>query len=171
MNPWVRKILGLALLAPMHVGAEGWMDRVQERLAFGSSDGSIRARISGSVELEAYAIGTPVSDLVFADHDFVNPRLVVYLDAQVGESLYVFGQARLDRRFDPTDKGSLRPRLDELAVRWTPGGSQKLTFQLGQFATVVGQWPRRHRWPTTTCSASGTARRPIRSRHSWSGRM
>lgn len=144
MSAVARCLFALVLLMPARGSAEGWLDRVHEHLAFGSRDGTIRARISGSVELEAYAIQDPVSDLVFSARDFVNPRLVLYLDAQVGRSIYLFGQARVDRRFDPTDKGSLRPRLDELAVRWTPGGDQRFTLQAGQFATVVGQWPRRH---------------------------
>lgn len=144
MNARIASIVGITLLAQGMTWAEGTFDRLRERLEFGSHDGWFRARLSGSLELEAYAIQHPVSDLVFSARDFINPRLVLSLDAQLGDSIYVFGQARLDRRFDPTDAGPLRPRLDELAVRWSPGGSQKITFQAGQFATVVGQWPRRH---------------------------
>ena len=144
MNPrgWVT--LALLVLAGGEAPAETWLDELGEALTFGSGDGRVRGRITGSLELEAFALQEPVSDLVFSDRDFINPRLVLYLDAQVGRSLYAFGQVRIDRRFDPTDRGDLRPRLDELAVRWTPRADARVTLQAGQFATVVGQWPRRH---------------------------
>src|SRR5690606_307714 len=121
MNARIASIVGITLLAQGMTWAEGTFDRLRERLEFGSHDGWFRARLSGSLELEAYAIQHPVSDLVFSARDFINPRLVLSLDAQLGDSIYVFGQARLDRRFDPTDAGPLRPRLDELAVRRSPG--------------------------------------------------
>lgn len=138
------RLFALTLLLASPAPAERLLDRIGEALTFGSADGAVRAQLRGSLELEGFLLSQPVSDLVFADRDFLNPRLVLFLDAQVGRRWYAFAQARIDRRFDPTDHGELRPRLDEWAVRWTPPTGHRFSVQVGQFATVIGHWPRRH---------------------------
>src|SRR5262249_16438730 len=72
-----------------------------------------------------------------------NPRLTLFLDAQLGSQVYFFAQARLDRGFDPTDDGA-QVRLDEYALRITPWQDGRFTLQVGKFATVVGDWVPRH---------------------------
>lgn len=119
-------------------------DRLAEALAWNSADGQRRARVSGLLDLEAYAFQLPAPGLIASERDtLLNPRLTVFLDAQWGESLYAFGQARLDRGFDPGER-SIEGRLDEFAVRWSPAGRREFTVQLGKFATVVGNWTARH---------------------------
>jgi hypothetical protein len=52
-------------------------------------------------------------------------------------------QGRGDRGFDPAVGGG-EGRLDEYALRLTPGTDGRFNLQVGKFATVVGNWVRRH---------------------------
>jgi hypothetical protein len=53
-------------------------------------------------------------------NDLFNPRLSLFVDAQLGPKLYFFSQLRFDRAFDPTDHPTAEVRLDEYALRYTP---------------------------------------------------
>jgi hypothetical protein len=87
----------------------------------------------------------PAPGVIHAERaEFWAPRLSVFLDAQLGSMVYVFAQARADRGFDPRDEGSGRVRLDEYALRFTPSRHGHFNVQVGQFATVVGNWTARH---------------------------
>ncbi|MGH7938205.1 MAG: hypothetical protein ACREFG_06840, partial [Chthoniobacterales bacterium] len=55
----------------------------------------------------------------------------------------VFAQASADRGFDPSDEGA-QVRLDEYFVRYSTGKNARVSFQAGQFATVIGNWVQRH---------------------------
>src|SRR6266567_1025556 len=72
-----------------------------------------------------------------------NPRLTLFLDAQYGSQIYFFAQSRLDRGFDPSDRGA-QVRLDEYALRITPWDDGRFALQIGKFATVIGNWVPRH---------------------------
>src|SRR5229473_3325865 len=72
-----------------------------------------------------------------------NPRLTLFLDAQYGSQVYFFAQARLDRGFDPSDRGA-QIRLDEYALRITLWDDGRCALQIGKFATVIGNWVPRH---------------------------
>ena len=68
------------------------------------------------------------------------------MDARWSNYLYFFGQVRLDRGFDPSDEGA-QVRIDEYFLRYKPFGNARLNFQIGKFATVVGNWvPRHYSW-------------------------
>lgn len=115
-----------------------------ERLAFSSPDGAKRARLSGSVVLEGHQASAPTADLIFADTEYLfTPRFELNLDAQVGAAVYGFAQLRVDRGFDPSAE-DLEVRWDEYAIRWSAPGSSPVSVQAGKFATVVGNWTRRH---------------------------
>ncbi len=89
-----------------------------------------------------YLIDQPAPALIYTDNDSLfNPRLTVFLDAQIGSQFYVFAQTRFDRGFDPSDGGA-QVRLDEYFVRYRP--TKYFNLQIGQFATVVGNWVQRH---------------------------
>jgi hypothetical protein len=104
----------------------------------------VRARVSGTLDLEGYRFSQPEPGLIVAaGQALFNPRLTVFLDAQLGGHAYVFVQGRADRGFDPTD-GSAEGRLDEYALRLTPWDDGRFNLQVGKFATVVGTWVRRH---------------------------
>ncbi|MDO8540802.1 MAG: hypothetical protein Q7S40_10235 [Opitutaceae bacterium] len=141
---WLFRAALLLTLAVEARAAEDFLDAVEQALSFASSDGQLRARFSGTVELEAYTFPGPAPWLLQSDEGtLVAPRLTAFLDAQWGPHVYAFVQARADRGFDPTD-GDGEARLDEYAVRVTPWLDSRLNVQLGKFATVVGSWAARH---------------------------
>lgn len=116
------------------------MDTVTGKLSLSNARGDVRARLSGSQELEYY--------------QFFQPRTTVYLDARAGSSWYGFVEWRMDRGYDPRGDRGLRGRLDQYALRFTPWSDGRLSMQAGKFATVVGQWTRRyHSWQNAFISA------------------
>lgn len=135
--------LALAIAAPARASDE-FFDRLADSLVFNSAGGGFRARVSGTLDLEAYRVQAPAPGLIYTAGDSLfNPRLTLFLDAQAGGRIYFFAQARADRGFDPSDR-SLRGRLDEYAVRVAPWTGANLSVQAGKFATVVGSWVPRH---------------------------
>jgi hypothetical protein len=136
--------LGCLVLAGAASGAEDFFDRLRDALTATSPSGTTSARLSGTLDLEYYALPYPAPGLVYTrERHLFNPRLTVFLDAQLGPRVYGFVQARADRGFDPSD-GDLRARLDEYALRYTPGRDGSVSVQAGKFATVVGSWVLRH---------------------------
>lgn len=138
------------LLAPLlacasaTLSAQEFFDTLGERLSFSAFDDQVRARVSGMLDLEYYHFEQPAPALIDASgNDLFNPRLTLFLDAQLGPAVYFFSQTRFDRAFDPTDRGP-QIRLDEYALRVTPWEDGRLSFQVGKFATVIGQWVGRH---------------------------
>ena len=132
-----------ALSAPRAV-AEDFMDRVDDLLTLSLAGGNVKARLSGLIDLEAYALPQPAPGLIFTErYSLFNPRLTLFLDLQLGPHVYAFVQARADQGFDP---GYLPYRVapDEYAVRCTPWDDGRLSIQIGKFATVFGTWAPRH---------------------------
>ena len=124
--------------------AQDFLDRVDEALTFTGFNDNVRARLSGTLDLEGYYFRGPAPGLIRTTSDALfNPRLSLFFDAQVGPQVYVFAQTRVDRGFDPSDHGA-QLRLDEYAVRFTPWEDGRLNVQLGVFSTVVGNWIPRH---------------------------
>ena len=138
-----RLALVLALLLTSHMTARAeFFEKVHDALSLNDSRDRFHFQLSGLVDLETYFIDQPAPGLIFSDRDFLfNPRLRLFLDAQIGSKIYLFAQARVDRGFDPSDDGA-QIRLDEYFLRYTPAKS--VNFQIGQFATVVGNWVARH---------------------------
>ena len=119
-------------------------DRLDNALTISAFQDNLRTRLSGTVDLEFYNFQQPPPGLIDSNIDnLLNYRLSLFVDAQFGSQFYVFAQTRLDRGFDPTDHGA-DIRLDEYALRVTPWTDGRFTFQIGQFATVVGNWVPRH---------------------------
>jgi hypothetical protein len=118
------------------------LQKIHNALSLSDPDHRFHLQLSGLVDLETYFIDQPAPALLFADGDFLlNPRFTLFLDAQLGSQIYVFAQTRVDRGFDPSDGGA-ELRLDEYFLRYSPARS--INFQIGQFATVVGNWVSRH---------------------------
>ena len=119
-------------------------DRLDAALTVAAFQDNFRARLSGTIDLEFYNFEQPAPGLIDSSSDnLFNPRLTLFLDAQIGSQIYFFTQARLDRGFDPSDQGA-QVRLDEYALRITPWTDGRFTLQLGKFATVIGNWVPRH---------------------------
>src|SRR5262245_29134997 len=118
MNRRVPAVILILALSPMAVWAQegDWLERLGDSLTFASSDGSIRARASGTFEVDAYYSPATRADLRFfdgTDETLVAPRLCLFLDAQCGEHVYAFAQIRVDRGLDPADE-PLEIRFEEL---------------------------------------------------------
>src|SRR6266851_1529426 len=138
--------LGLCLLACTARAFEidDYFDRLDSALTVAAFHDNLRARVSGTIDIEVYHFDQPAPGLIDSKIDkLFNPRLTLFLDAQLGRWIYFFAESRLDRRFDPSDHGA-QVRLDEHAIRITPWEDGRLTLQVGKFATVVGNWVPRH---------------------------
>jgi hypothetical protein len=134
----------VAVCAIQGARAEDFLDRVDEALTFTSSDDNLRARLSGTLDLEGYLFrGTAPGLIQTTSESLFNPRLSLFIDAQLGPQVYLFVQSRVDRGFEASDQGA-QLRLDEYAVRFTPWKDGRFNLQIGQFSTVVGKWVERH---------------------------
>jgi hypothetical protein len=123
---------------------DDFIDRLDTALTISAFQDNLRARLSGTLDLEFYNFEQPPPGLIISDSDnLFNPRLTLFLDTQIGSQVYFFAQSRLDRGFDPSDQGA-QVRVDEYALRVTPWDDGRLTAQIGKFATVVGNWVPRH---------------------------
>lgn len=139
-------LLGICLLlAALRAScAQDFVDRIDQALTISTFHDEVRARLSGLLDLEYYNFSQPPPGRIRADgHDLFNPRLSMFLDAQLGSHVYYFTQARFDQGFDPSDRGT-QVRLDEYAFRVTPWSDGRFNLQVGKFATVVGGWIERH---------------------------
>jgi hypothetical protein len=124
--------------------AQELLDTVDQALSFSIAHDQVRGRFSGLIDLEGYEFSQPAPGLIFSDHHALfNPRLSLFLDSQLGPKFYFFAQARFDRGFDPADD-PFEARLDEYALRFTPWEDGRFNVQIGQFATIVGNWIPRH---------------------------
>jgi hypothetical protein len=139
-----------ALILCLSAGSAGaldlddFLDRLDTTLTVSAFDDNLRARLSGTIDVEFYHFQQPAPGLINSQIDnLFNPRLTLFLDAQLGHQIYFFAQSRLDRGFDPSDKGA-QVRLDEYALRFTPWDDGRFNLQVGKFATVVGNWVPRH---------------------------
>jgi hypothetical protein len=140
----VLALLCAIALAGTARGQDDVIDRVDEQLSFSSQGDAVRARISGTLDLEGYSLNQPDSELLYPEgREFFAPRLSLFLDAQIGSRVYVFVQARGDTGFDPGEEGQ-DIRMDEYVLRYTPWESGALNIQVGKFATMVGNWTPRH---------------------------
>lgn len=120
------------------------MDQLDEALTVSAFSNDLRARLSGTLDLEEYYFPHSPPGLIEADGDTLfNTRLTLFLDAQLGPRVYAFAQARADQGFDPRE-GPMEVRLDEYAIRLTPWDDGRFNLQIGQFATVAGGWINRH---------------------------
>ncbi len=143
MKP-LRLLACLPLLAAAARANDEFFDRLQEALTVSAAEGRVRARASGTVDLEGYDLQQPAPGLLqTAGRALFAPRVTTFLDAQVGPRIYAFAQMRVDRGFD-AGRRPLEARLDELAVRVRPWAGRHFNFQLGRFGTVVGNWVNRH---------------------------
>ena len=143
----MKLLRGLAFLVACTAYAtepDDFLDRLDTALTIASFHDNLRLRLSGTIDLEAYHLQQPAPGLIDSKIDnLFNPRLTLFLDAQIGSHIYFFTQARLDRGFDPSDHGA-QVRLDEYALRVTPWDDGRFTLQVGKFATVVGNFVPRH---------------------------
>src|SRR5690349_12718953 len=105
-------------------------DRLDNTLTVSLFQDNLRLRLSGTLDLEFYNFEQPAPGLIDSETDnLFNPRLTLFLDAQLGSQIYFFAQTRIDRGFDPTDFGA-NIRLDEYATRFTPWQDGRFSLQI-----------------------------------------
>jgi hypothetical protein len=135
---------GTLLFATRVSASEYIWDDIDSALSYSGFNNEVRARLSGTLDLEQYWFETPPPDLIYSPSNrLATQRLSLFLDAQVGAKIYIFAQMRVDRGFDPSN-GPLRGRLDEYALRYNVFADGRLNLEAGKFGTVVGNWIRRH---------------------------
>ena len=138
---WLALILAMSAMCRLSARAD-FFEKVHDALSLNDPQDRFHFQMSGLADLEMYLIDQPAPGLLFTDRDFLlNPRLTLFLDAQIGSKIYVFAQTRVDRGFDSSDGGA-QLRLDEYFLRYSPAKS--INVQIGQFATVIGNWVSRH---------------------------
>lgn len=139
-----RFCLPLVLLLACAVNTRAdFMRDVHKALSLDDPQERFHLQLSGLIDLENYFVDQPATGLLFTDRDYLfNPRFTLYLDAQVGSHVYIFLQVRADRGFDPTNESDAQIRADEYFLRYS--FSKAVSVQVGQFATVVGNWVARH---------------------------
>jgi hypothetical protein len=136
--------LGLLACTASALELDDWLERLDAALTVSAFQDNLRARLSGTIDIEGYHYEQPAPGLINSKIDnLFNARLTLFLDAQLGPQIYFFAQSRLDRGFDPSNHGA-QVRLDEYALRFTPWDDSRFTLQIGKFATVVGNWVPRH---------------------------
>ena len=103
------RVLGFCIVAltAVRIEAEDLLDRIDEALTFSAFQDRVRTRLSGTLALEGYSIQQPAPGIIDTTRDTLfNPRLTLFLDAQLGSEVYLFVQSRADRGFDPSDGGA-----------------------------------------------------------------
>ena len=85
---------------------DDFLDRLDEKLTVTAFHDVIRARLSGRMDLEEYFFQQPPAGLIEAGgHTLFNPRLTLFVDAQLGPKVYFFVQSRVDRGLIPEMRG------------------------------------------------------------------
>jgi hypothetical protein len=134
-----------ALTASTARAQTDWLDKLDDALFLESPGGWYRTDISGLLDLEGYYVDQQPPGLLFSDDKFFfSPRLSLFLDSKFGTHFYSLVQVRFDRGFDPGSMPRGDARADEYLLRYTPFDDGRLNFQIGKFATVVGNWVPRH---------------------------
>jgi hypothetical protein len=79
---------------------DDFLDRLDTALTISAFQDNLRARLSGTLDLEIYNFEQPAPGLIDSNIDTLfNPRLTLFLDAQIGSQIYFFAQSRLALRY------------------------------------------------------------------------
>ncbi|MBI3268463.1 MAG: hypothetical protein HYZ53_05530, partial [Planctomycetes bacterium] len=139
----------VVLLSPVAIlaadeGEGGFLGINEAELRLRNDKGSFDLLVSGILDLEFYGVQDEAPGLLFTDHSFLTERLRLFVDTTVGDHWFFFLQARADRGFDADDH-PVAVRGDEYFARYTLSGDDwSWSFQLGKFATPLGNFVARH---------------------------
>src|SRR5438067_12189457 len=82
---------------------DDFFDRLDNALTIAAFHGNLRARLSGTIDTEFYNFHQPPPGLIDSEIDnLFNPRLTLFLDAQLGYQNYFYAQSLLERGFAPS---------------------------------------------------------------------
>ena len=106
-----------------------------------NESGSIQFGLSGRLDVELYSPGDDRTFLLERTETFVAPRLRLFGDLFLGESVFASTELTVDhgpsQAFDELDV-----RLEQAFLRYTP--FEALALQAGRFASPFGSYPSRH---------------------------
>src|SRR2546423_15590754 len=75
---------------------DDFLDRLETALTLSAFQDNLRARLSGTLDLEIYHFEQPAPGLIDSSIDTLfNPRLSLFLDTQIGPAVHFFVHSRL----------------------------------------------------------------------------
>lgn len=139
------KLISLIVFAmATHASAQAFLDAVGETTHFESEALGIRADVSFMADATVFAAERQAQGLLFEDdHVFFAPRLITFLDVELGERVTLHGQMRVDRGFDPGSAPNGQVRLDEYYLQARLWRQDEVNVRVGKFATAFGNWAKR----------------------------
>src|SRR5438067_12790751 len=76
---------------------DDFFDRLDTALTISAFLDNVRARLSGTLDLEFYNFEQRPAGLIISDVDnLFNPRLTLFLDAQIGSEIFFFAKLWVD---------------------------------------------------------------------------
>lgn len=138
--------LGMALVFSLasSLAAQSIFETLDEVTRFDSEELGIHADLSFMADATVFAAEQPAQGLLSTDDRvFFAPRLMTFLDVQLGQRITLHGQMRVDRGFDPGAARGGQVRLDEYYLQARLGRQDELNVRLGKFATAFGAWSKR----------------------------
>lgn len=130
----------IALLMITGAGASA-----QDGFVLTRADSPVQVDFRPSLEAVLWAGDSPQPALLTTDDEvFFAPRLLLDLDAALGDHGFFHASPRVDRGFDPGDRPDGDIRLDEIILRWRVKDDPSLNFQIGSFPSVFGAWSAQH---------------------------
>lgn len=140
-----QKLLSLIILSlATHASAQAFLDSVGEKMHFESEALGIRADVSFMADATVFAAERQAQGLLFEDDQvFFAPRLITFLDVELGERVTLHGQMRVDRGFDPGSAPDGQVRLDEYYLQARLWRQNEVNMRIGKFATAFGRWAKR----------------------------
>src|SRR5213593_645764 len=79
---------------------DDFLDRLDSTLTLSAFHDNFRARLSGTLDLEIYNFEQPAPGLIDSNIDTLfNPRLTLFLDAQIGSQIYFLRAVAARSRF------------------------------------------------------------------------
>src|SRR5215469_808767 len=97
MRPYIFSLCFFACTA-YAFDTDDFLDRLDNTLTLSGFHDNFSARLSGTLDLEFYNFQQPAPGLIDSTVDnLFNPRLTLFVDAQLGSQIYFFSQVRVDR--------------------------------------------------------------------------
>ena len=73
---------------------DDYLDQLDNALTFATFQNNLRARLSGTIDIEYYNFQQPAPGLIDSKVDILfNPRLTLFLDVQVGSLIYFYAES------------------------------------------------------------------------------
>lgn len=120
-------------------------DSLDALTRFDIDSAGIHADLSFMADATAFAVERPAQGLLSADDRvFFSPRLLSFLDVQVGDRVLLHGQMRVDRGFDPGAAAAGQVRLDEYYLQARLWKHDEANLRIGKFAAAFGSWAKRN---------------------------